>query len=458
MAINPDTTSEDIYFSGLDAFSLGWCIESGNYAQKLWKALYGLFKGYKVTSVEVDSLIQQHQGARFALSYHRAKTVRLISPQRETLSGAAELRALSGAISARFAVPLGQPSSRANYDGAKAQQHYLFSYEFSNSGMPIHKQHPLDYKRTIAMLENAPLNKTPPASNAHKVAVLVGDSCLLASLPELAKHSHLVLMVDYDPLLLNLQLKRLELLRRCNTVMDEGKFIAELRNYVDQYAPNYPFEEQYQVYRTNCGEYYPFSSQARLDAVQESLRHLQFVPAYCNLFDAQDMNNLRELLQQHNAQIEFMNLSNAMEFVWGFHGKNPFSFHGGKPAPYKHLRHLPFSDSGCCAFATRQTTVNQTRFEDFNTCWSTFDEQGRLLAMERAKVEGEDAPAWLAALSSTAKFTKHEGFDIRLKTLLACAKPEDLAALKANGQPLRATLTGQGRKDLCEIIDLTLQQ
>ena len=119
----------------------------------------------------------------------------------------------------QIAFPLPAEDSKGSVKAEKKVTHYWYSNDFQKN------QQPGDRNMIEAIEKKPEIQLERP-----RIAMLVGESSLLACLPELAKRCNMVLMTDYDAALLRAQLKRLELIADCQSIADEDSFIAAVHS------------------------------------------------------------------------------------------------------------------------------------------------------------------------------------------------------------------------------------
>ena len=133
------------------------------------------------------------------------------------------------------------------------------------------------------------------------------------------------------------------------------------------------------------------------------------------------MLNLQWVLQKNNAKITVANVTNALDNrLNNFSMLNNFSFEGGKPAPYKHFKRLPFSPDALCAYAMHNNNVSEksyTTCTDYNHFWHAIDRANfsQLKCMAQKQYPNASPPAAAVQdyknkdfLSLAWLFIKHE--------------------------------------------------
>ena len=206
---------------------------------------------------------------------------------------------------------LNQAFPMKNKDSARQFScHFWYSNEIDGN---------IDRPNFQSMLQ-AMEEKPPGLSHTPRVAMLVGESYLLPILPELGKHCDVIMMTDDDFALLQAQLKRIELMASCESHLDEERFITSIHNYIAQSfgGKKNGLRDDFLRTKNNFGDRWPFSSSGRFAEVKEALSKLRIVPVGINLFCADSMDKLARVLQDNDAQIHIINLTNIFDYLGEF--------------------------------------------------------------------------------------------------------------------------------------------
>ena len=189
----------------------------------------------------------------------------------------------------------------------------------------------LDYNRIINKLGTSDLSDT-----AHiRVSLLVGSSSILSSLPELARISDLVILIDIHPLRTRFfkhqmsylpavfaeipeqtslperehlyLLSHLSSLMRQSWIYDNEKAVIEhqLERLMLSYARS----------RMNTRCHSPFSSMTRWHATASAVQRIRIASIQMDIFNKDHIKRLAELLTSHEAEVIFFNLSNTINWL-----------------------------------------------------------------------------------------------------------------------------------------------
>ncbi len=249
----------------------------------------------------------------------------------------------------------------------KSTRHHWFSNEF-----PINPDSELDFCKVINALDSIPDDGKD--CNAVSVAIVVGESSLLSILPNLSRVCDVVLICDYDPLLLHSMMYSIELIKTCDEVSNKTYFYETLKTLSikceDKYIAKIDIEQWEQTeehrddYTTQClfdrgfsheklkfsvsrdrsilglGAYHCFSSECRFKETLKAVNEIQCIPVPINLHDKKPIEKLCQILHTNDCKVKFLNLSNFPEY-------NYEAYHMGctKPLAASTLSQLPFSDN-----------------------------------------------------------------------------------------------------------------
>ncbi len=263
----------------------------------------------------------------------------------------------------------------------KIKAHYWYCNEYTDT-----HDSPFNFRRTI----DAIAQKLKEPNDRLGIGIVVGESSLLACLPELRKHCDIIFMLDYDHLILHCHLKRLEEIQHCHNIGNEENFHSKLHDFMFNISGRGENTKKH-IYRClNYGralskkrlqKYDPFSSNDRLEEVKESAKNTHFVPVYCNLFSKESMQTLSRIIRRHNGEIQIFNFSNAMEYHEYFYSTSEFCFDNGPPLTHKEIKEWPVSKNALCCFSTIGDRNNQNHFMSPERCWPFLEQLARKRAL-----------------------------------------------------------------------------
>ncbi|CAM3546941.1 hypothetical protein [Parendozoicomonas haliclonae] len=198
--------------------------------------------------------------------------------------------------------------------GHKSECHFWFSNEFPNCGSGTFD---LDFRNTIEQIKAHNFS----IGSGIKAAMVVGESSLTSILPEM-EGIDVVLLTDYDPILLHSMMYTMHFLKGVSSIKEAGKYLQEMKQLTKAYCKNKrssigteinAFVSAYQLSKQFLGDYHPFSSDDRLKQVKDSLNRTVVVPVCLNLLSKHSISTFSGVLSSWNAQIHFLNMSNALE-------------------------------------------------------------------------------------------------------------------------------------------------
>ena len=371
-----------------------------------------------------------------------------------------------------FSLPNPIPWSKVEsvHENGQRYTNSLICFSFSNDFSFIHSnQAPnLDLCSTIGSIKAAPSLKK---DQECCVAVVIGESALPAMLPALQKHCDLVLVLDCNPRLLKLVETGINFFKTTPTYVNSKKeyiesLIKEETRILEQ-APDNPknIDQKHDIqdrmhylfdFRHKAlGAYSPFYSKDSFDAVQRAAKTCPVIPVLCNIVTRSSMLNLQWVLQKNNAKITVANVTNALDNrLNNFSMLNNFSFEGGKPAPYKHFKRLPFSPDALCAYATHSDITPEKSYTacvHYNHFWHLIDHANflQLTYIAQEQYLNASSPAEAVQdyknkdfLSLAWLFIKHEPHEINpgfshLACLISIGNIEEMTELHAFVQELR---------------------
>ena len=320
---------------------------------------------------------------------------------------------------------------------SKSKAHFFYSNDFYEIPMEEQKTYS-GYTLLLDTLASSPCN---PKKNTS-AAILVGESSLISSLPELKRNVEVVLIVDYDHLLLHLQLRRIELIKQCGSLADEQSFVQKSHQYIfellNMKLPEYKNEEDrlresYGANKKALLNYFPFSSEDRLKEVVVAANNLTFIPVYCNIFAQSDIQVLKDILTENNMTVEVANFSNSMEYSGEFYSTNRFSYSHGIPTPYLHIKELPYSITVKCCCTALLVDPNKTLILNHNEIWDALSDLG----VEYVKFH-VDETSWIDSFKSILEsylFGVDKSINnVYMKLLLASISEKDLPILESYSQ------------------------
>ncbi|MCW7552407.1 hypothetical protein NX722_07050 [Endozoicomonas gorgoniicola] len=206
------------------------------------------------------------------------------------------------------AFPLPEVKSQDEVLPRLEETHYWYSNDYNLI--------PDDCVPDYNLMLQAMKEKPEAVSENPRVALLVGESSLLSSLPELSQRCDIVLLTDYDHLLLHSQLERLKFIMNCKSVSDEDSFFEELHSNIANKlgVKKSELDRDGDYYKTRQGESWAFSSDERLAEMKDAVNKLQFVPVCLNLFCKESLKKLGAVLQESGAQVKTVNLTNIFDY------------------------------------------------------------------------------------------------------------------------------------------------
>ncbi len=264
---------------------------------------------------------------------------------------------------------------------SKIKAHFWYCNEYTDT-----HDSPFNFRRTI----DAIAQKLKEPNDRLGIGIVVGESSLLACLPELRKHCDIIFMLDYDHLILHYHLKRLEEIQHCHNIDNEENFHSKLHDFIFEISGREKNKEDYlQItlnrFRTIAKEclqkYDPFSSNDRLEEVKESAKNTHIIPVHCNLFSKESMQALSRIIRHHNGEIQIFNFSNAMEYDKYFYSTAEFCFDNGPPLTHKEIKALPVSKNALCCFSSIWWGNNKNHFMSPERCWPFLEQLARNRAL-----------------------------------------------------------------------------
>ena len=257
------------------------------------------------------------------------------------------------------------------------------SFWYSNEHAASSKASHTNY---IHFLDALSQSTTEPG-HRPRIGILVGESSLLASAPELARHCDIILLIDCDPMLLHSLLIRMTSIQECQNLSDEDEFNQTNHEFMYSISNASVPKEQISWSIRNgsrrakegLNKYHPFSSEERLIKVKNSLRQLIVIPVFCNLFYEKHMLSLSQIIRSNGADINVMNLSNAMEYDKDFYPVQEFTFIDGRPVTHKWIKALPLKENTLCRFSAFDGKIpSQCLFWSPDNFFSALEKQARI--------------------------------------------------------------------------------
>ena len=326
--------------------------------------------------------------------------------------------------------------------GRKLNNHFWYSNDIDIN---------IDHTNFQSMQESME-EKTPNLSHTPRVAMLVGESFLLPILPELGKHCDVVMMTDHDLALLQTQLKRIELMTNCESFLDEKTFEVKIHNYIAQSfgGKKHRLRDEFFGAKGLFGDRWPFSSPERFAEVKEALSRLRFVPVSINLFCAESMGKLVKVLQDNEAGIHIINLSNIFDYLAEFKSNTLYKDTGSdlqilKPCHF--FRQLPVDPEALVHTSRIIRPPLGSAVTQPEEHWEFLDRMLILDICNEHQLTGSFA-AKVATLIRRSSKQNCFGKNLDdLKILLACANPSDMENLMAHQGKLYDIIEQSGLLD-----------
>ena len=204
--------------------------------------------------------------------------------------------------------------------------------------------------------------KTAEPRHGRNIAVVTGESGLLASLPELSKLTRVIVQVEDNPAILLMTNAILNQLPEMESTQQYLDVIRSAFQRVKQQIPQVedtPEEVvgQFHEYLDNLPGQHFCSSPERLQATRAALQQCVVIPVRASYFNGSDMTMLNEAL--HECDLVFLNLSNAVACYPLFYRENPFDGCVQGILSTQYIRDIPVTANTLCTYSFLRATGYQ---------------------------------------------------------------------------------------------------
>ncbi|MET4696245.1 hypothetical protein [Endozoicomonas lisbonensis] len=291
----------------------------------------------------------------------------------------------------------------------------------------------------------------------RRISIVTGESGLLSCLPELARLSNLVILIDQNPILLFFLFSLFNKLSEIEDCRDEeyADLIKSAFLLTKDKVEGISFSEENALllamkYKEAFNEWHCFSSRERLEETKKALEKMHIHPLCTNYYDEESMKRLAKIISDEELDIVFFNMSNVLEYYHRFFEWKRY------PCPIKgvdntlYLNELPFTEETLCAYSTliycderrAMTCTGDVFFEkayQLHKLNIYYDVCGETLGEEKTDKDLIlDACMKLAQMdpgTDTGKLVLH-----KLRNLLAHSSEEALSQLSENYHRIQKTL------------------
>ena len=330
------------------------------------------------------------------------------------------------------AFPLPEVKSQDEVLPRAEETHYWYSNDYNLNSDDCEP----DYNLTLQAIKEKP----EVVSENPRVALLVGESSLLSSLPELSQRCDIVLLTDYDHLLLHSQLERLKFIMNCESVSDEDSFFEELHRSIANKlgVEKSKLDSDGDYYKTRQGESWAFSSDERLAEMKNAVNKLQFVPVCLNLFCRESLQKLRAVLQESGAQVKTVNLTNVFDY-YHHYVRQQDDLDIGHSKPGQLLEELAVHPEALVHSSRILLGTPESKIEAPEKHWNFLDERFCYEVHHKLRLDEDDSLSerLIGVLNppiyrSSRKFTRY----LSLKMLIATCDLSDIDDLVANQEKI----------------------
>ena len=196
--------------------------------------------------------------------------------------------------------------------------------------------------------------KTAEPHHGRNIAVVTGESGLLASLPELSKLTRVIVQVEDNPAIL---LMTDAILNQLPDMESPQQYLDVIRSAFQQVKQQIPqiedtpeeVVEQFVDYLDSFPGLHFCSSPARLQATRAALQQCVVIPVRASYFNRSEMTTLNEALRE--CDLVFLNLSNTAACYPSFYQENPFDGHVQGILSTQYIKDLPVTASTLCTYS-----------------------------------------------------------------------------------------------------------
>lgn len=164
----------------------------------------------------------------------------------------------------------------------------------------------------------------PEFQNAtNRTAVLIGESSLIAALPYIEEDT--IILLDKSPAMCEFMSRYVEGLKQCETIEEWLAFMGIADEEDPRVFRDITFRINEQIYEWELsGHRHGLNSQEVYSAVRDVAKDKAFIPWCADMTDRRAMKRLGKTLKSYNANVTFMNLTNAMPCTSRFNEAHEF--------------------------------------------------------------------------------------------------------------------------------------
>lgn len=196
--------------------------------------------------------------------------------------------------------------------------------------------------------------KTAEPHHGRNIAVVTGESGLLASLPELSKLTRVIVQVEDNPAIL---LMTNAILNQLPDMESPQQYLHVIRSAFQRVKEQIPqlkdtpeeVVEQFVDYLDSLPGLHFCSSPARLQATRAALQQCVVIPVRASYFNGSEMTTLNEAWRE--CDLVFLNLSNTVACYPLFYRENPFDGRVQGILSTQYIKDLPVTASTLCTYS-----------------------------------------------------------------------------------------------------------
>ena len=269
--------------------------------EKIVEMIENLIRNNRSMQISLEQVWKNMPGKLAKLQQVYSGTLRLSTLLLET---ALTINSLESLLKDKFHVVSNNELFKAE---SKSHEEYLV-YPFANEL--------LFHKKTIPIIEKQP----PIRTDKLKVALVVGESNILSMLPELIIHADLIICADLNGAVLKHNAFMLFCLRKANT-------IEEFRDLYTRLHPFKTINRKDKLIEYSGDKFYAdltddlqsvekhfLFSPERFQACKNAAEKLSFIMLVINMFNLDQCNTLSKILQEINALMVLLNLTNLQHY------------------------------------------------------------------------------------------------------------------------------------------------